>query len=175
MAASAAARGCGHEAGVGLVALAPASSVGGPALPLPPAAGHYTLNYHCSISPVGWEPTATGPILEPRQASLDQVAVASSLPPSASPNSMRASFTWRIGRVCDRGPLPTVPRSVGSRPARSNRGTCHHFPPGSIRFARVIVQLKQVPVPRSGHRVQSRQPPKMGGCRTLLCVKLTWS
>ena len=49
--ASAAPPGHGHEAGVGLVALVPASSVGGPALTLPAAAGHHLVNYHCSISP----------------------------------------------------------------------------------------------------------------------------
>ena len=48
VAASGLARRDGPRAGVGLVVLVPASSVGGPALPLPPAAGHHPMNYHCS-------------------------------------------------------------------------------------------------------------------------------
>jgi len=49
VAASAAARGRGHEAGAGLVGLAPAPPVGGPGLSLPPAAGHHPVNFHCSV------------------------------------------------------------------------------------------------------------------------------
>ena len=40
----------GPRGGAGLVALAPLPPVGGPALSLPPAAGHHPVIYHCSIS-----------------------------------------------------------------------------------------------------------------------------